>query len=193
MQTVSDVLKRLFIFAVWAGLLTACSPTFDWRTVRSDDMYYEAMFPGKPSRAEKTLSWKQQKLRMTMEASKTGDALYAVGVIELGQATNDQVEGVINFLSQGLLSNIKSDAAIQVTPKSVKTAGQPSYELPVLRYRKQGVGPDGHERLLHVMYVQRRHPDGQTMIYQVSVLQTVGGSNQHLEEHQQFLDSFKPY
>ena len=177
------LINRLFSFLCLLLALSACTPTFDWRTVRSDDLMYEALYPGKPSRAEKTMLFQQHKLTMTMEAVKVKDGLYAIGVIqvppELRSSTN--MSHLLEFIQSGILSNLKAG---QVTPHqtiSINTSGQPAEKLPGKEWVVDGVGPDG-----------------QVLIYQQTILQTLS-SNQDLEktlssdEHSMFLSGFKPY
>ena len=45
------LIKRALGILLLAAIFGGCTPTFDWRTVRSDDLLYEALYPGKPSRA----------------------------------------------------------------------------------------------------------------------------------------------
>ncbi len=60
MQIKQIMLRNLFIILGALLTLSACSPTLDWRTVRSDDLLYEALYPGKPSRAEKSIMFDGQ-------------------------------------------------------------------------------------------------------------------------------------
>jgi hypothetical protein len=195
MQLKIILLKRfIWVFALIAGLVS-CSPAFDWRTVRSDDLYYEALYPGKPSRAENTFLIDGEKFTMTMEAAKVEGALYAVGLIQLPMDSKISPDAVLKYLKNGMSSNLKSKVPASLKVVSMRTAGQPSYELPAEELVQQGMGPDNQERLLTVQWAQRKFPDGQTMIYQVSVLQVIGKSNerQYEEEHQMFIRGFRPY
>lgn len=179
--------------------LAACTPSLDWRTVRSDDLLYEALYPGKPSRAEKTVMFNNQKLTMTMEASRVNDTLFAVGVINIpATAKGIDLKALKDFLQNGMLSNLKTDQVPIPTTISVKTAGQPSYDLPAQEWVIQGLGPDGQQRLLRFRVVQRNLPDGQIQIYQQSILQSLK-NNVAIEkilrsdEHEMFFTGFKPY
>lgn len=189
----------LFNRFIWTfGLvisLVACTPAFDWRTVRSDDLYYEALYPSKPSRAEKTILIDGEKLTMTMEAARAEDALYAVGLIQIPKNSKINPNVVLGYLKNGMLSNLKSEVPANLKVVSIRTAGEPSYELPAEELVQEGLGPDNQTRLLHVQWVQRKFSDGQTMIYQISVLQNISKSNQHhyAEEHQMFIRGFRPY
>lgn len=193
------MLFKLFTSVVIGLSLVACTPSLDWRTVRSDDLLYEALYPGKPSRAEKTVMFNGQKLTMTMEASRVNDTLFAVGVINIpATAKGIDLKALKDFLQNGMLSNLKTDHAVTPTTISVKTAGQPSYDLPAQEWVIQGLGPDGQQRLLRFRVVQRNLPDGQIQIYQQSILQSLK-NNLAIEkilrsdEHEMFFTGFKPY
>jgi hypothetical protein len=60
------------------------------------------------------------------------------------------------------------------------------------------VGPDQQRRLLRLRVVERKFADGQTFIFQQSILQSLS-ADQALEkvllsdEHMMFLNGFKPY
>jgi hypothetical protein len=195
MQLKIILLNRFIWTLALITSLVACTPAFDWRTVRSDDLYYEALYPGKPSRAEKTILIDGEKFTMTMEAAKAEGALYAVGLIQLPKDSKISPDAILKYLKNGMLSNLKAEVPASLKVVSMRTAGQPSYELTAEEFVQQGIGPDNQERLLTVQWVQRKFPDGQTMIYQVSVLQVISKSNQHqhAEEHQMFIRGFRPY
>ncbi len=199
MQITHSMLFKLFTSVVIGLSLVACTPSLDWRTVRSDDLLYEALYPGKPSRAEKTVMFNGQKLTMTMEASRVNDTLFAVGVINIpATAKGIDLKALKDFLQNGMLSNLKTDHAVTPTTISVKTAGQPSYDLTAQEWVIQGLGPDGQQRLLRFRVVQRNLPDGQVQIYQQSILQSLK-NNLAIEkilrsdEHEMFFTGFKPY
>jgi len=199
MQITHSMLFKLFTSVVIGLSLVACTPSLDWRIVRSDDLLYEALYPGKPSRAEKAVMFNGQKLTMTMEASRVNDTLFAVGVINIPvTAKGIDLKALKDFLQNGMLSNLKTDHAVMPTTISVKTAGQPSYDLPAQEWVIQGLGPDGQQRLLRFRVVQRNLPDGQIQIYQQSILQSLK-NNLAIEkilrsdEHEMFFTGFKPY
>lgn len=199
MQITHSMLFKLFTSVVIGLSLVACTPSLDWRTVRSDDLLYEALYPGKPSRAEKAVMFNGQKLTMTMEASRVNDTLFAVGVINIpATAKGIDLKALKDFLQNGMLSNLKTDHAVTPTTISVKTAGQPSYDLPAQEWVIQGLGPDGQQRLLRFRVVQHNLPDGQIQIYQQSILQSLK-NNLAIEkilrsdEHEMFFTGFKPY
>jgi hypothetical protein len=200
MQIKQIMLRNLFIIIGLLLGLSACSPTLDWRTVRSDDLLYEALYPGKPSRAEKLIIFGDQKLTMTIEASKVENSLYAVGVINIPKDISQKFDTktFLKYLEAGMLSNLKNSPTPIEKAVTIKTSGQSSVDLSAKEWVIQGDGPDAKRRLLRLRIVERQFPDGQIQIYQQSLLQTLSG-DVPLEKliqsdgHEMFFSGFKPY
>jgi hypothetical protein len=200
MQIKQIMLRNLFIIIGLLLGLSACSPTLDWRTVRSDDLLYEALYPGKPSRAEKLIIFGDQKLTMTIEASKVENSLYAVGVINIPKDISQKFDTktFLKYLEAGMLSNLKNSPTPIEKTVTIKTSGQSSVDLSAKEWVIQGDGPDAKRRLLRLRIVERQFPDGQIQIYQQSLLQTLSG-DVPLEKliqsdgHEMFFSGFKPY
>lgn len=200
MQIKQIMLRNLFLILGVLLTLSACSPTLDWRTVRSDDLLYEALYPGKPSRAEKSLMFDGQKLTMTIEASRVENSLYAVGVINIPKDISQKLDinGLLKYLQTGMLSNLKNASAPIEKTAIIKTSGQDSINLSAKEFLIQGDGPDAKKRSLRFRMVQRQFPDGQIQIYQQSLLQTIDGDvsiDQLIQSdaHEMFFSGFKPY
>lgn len=200
MQIKQIMLRNLFIILSLLLGLSACSPTLDWRTVRADDLLYEALYPGKPSRAEKSIIFDGQKMTMTIEASKVENALYAVGVINVPKDISQKFDtnNLLKYLQTGMLSNLKNSSAPVEKTVTIKTAGQSSIDLSAQEWVIQGDGPDAKKRLLRFRIVQRQFPDGQIQIYQQSLLQTTNGEVSlekmvQTDAHEMFFSGFKPY
>ena len=194
------MLRNLYLVLALLLGLSACSPTLDWRTVRSDDLLYEALYPGKPSRAEKSIMFNGQKLTMTIEASKVDNSLYAVGVINIPKDISQKFDtnGFVKYLQAGMLSNLKNSPAPIENTVTIKTAGQSSIGLSAKEFLIQGDGPDAKKRLLRFRLVQRQFPDGQIQIYQQSILQTISGEELlekliKTDAHEMFFSGFKPF
>ena len=200
MQIKQIMLRNLFIILSLLLGLSACSPTLDWRTVRADDLLYEALYPGKPSRAEKSIIFDGQKMTMTIEASKVENSLYAVGVINVPKDISQKFDtnNLLKYLQTGMLSNLKNSSAPVEKTVTIKTSGQSSVDLSAKEWVIQGDGPDAKRRLLRLRIVERQFPDGQIQIYQQSLLQTLSG-DVPLEKliqsdgHEMFFSGFKPY
>lgn len=200
MQITKIMLRNFFIVLGLLLSVSACSPTLDWRTVRSDDLLYEALYPGKPSRAEKAVMFDGQKLTMTIEASRVENSLYAVGVINVPKDISQKFDtnGFLKYLQTGMLSNLKNSSEPIEKTVTIKTAGQSSIDLSAKEFLIQGDGPDAKKRLLRFRIVQRQFPDGQIQIYQQSLLQTISGEVPlekliQTDGHEMFFSGFKPF
>ena len=200
MQIKQIMLRYLFLILGALLTLSACSPTLDWRTVRSDDLLYEVLYPGKPSRAEKSIMFDGQKLTMTIEASKVENSLYAVGVINIPKDISQKIDinGLLKYLQTGMLSNLKNSPAPVEKTAIIKTSGLDSINLTAKEFLIQGDGPDAKKRSLRFRVVQRQFPDGQIQIYQQSLLQTIDGDVSidkliQTDAHEMFFSGFKPY
>lgn len=200
MQITKIMLRNFFILLGLLLSVSACSPTLDWRTVRSDDLLYEALYPGKPSRAEKAVMFDGQKLTMTIEASRVENSLYAVGVINVPKDISQKFDtnSFLKYLQTGMFSNLKNSSEPIEKTVTIKTAGQSSIDLSAKEFLIQGDGPDAKKRLLRFRIVQRQFPDGQIQIYQQSLLQTISGEVPlekliQTDGHEMFFSGFKPY
>jgi hypothetical protein len=200
MQIKQIMLRNLFLVLALLLGVSACSPTLDWRTVRSDDLLYEALYPGKPSRAEKSMMFDGQKLTMTIEASRVENSLYAVGVINVPKDISQKINSneLMKYLQTGMLSNLKNSSAPIEKTVTIKTSGQASIDLSAKEFLIQGDGPDDKKRSLRFRMVLRQFPDGQVQIYQQSLLQTISGEVSlekliQTDAHEMFFSGFKPY
>lgn len=75
--------RRHFVVTT-AGLmslatLTACSPTYDWREVRSEAGRYSVLFPKKPGLETRTLPLLGTEIELTWQSTQIEDTLFAVG------------------------------------------------------------------------------------------------------------------
>jgi outer membrane biogenesis lipoprotein LolB len=61
---------KAVVLIVVTILLMACSPKLDWRTVQSPQEGYIALFPAKPEKIERKVSYQAQELLQTLEAAK---------------------------------------------------------------------------------------------------------------------------
>jgi len=192
---------RIWSFVAIAAFVSACSPTYDWRIVKVDEYAYEALYPSKPTRAEKTIVVGDQKLTMVMQASKAADALFAVGVITLDAGSN-QANEIVDWLKKSTVRNLKSDHEPQWQEQlSFKAAGNTKEIISASGLKLEGWGPDQIPRILWVRWLKRKDANGIERIYQVSVLQSLDKSfeqQRHLrsqleEQVETFYAGFHPY
>ena len=74
---------RIGLVAAACALLMACSPKYDWRTVRSDEGAYTVDYPAKPTAEARPIAINGQRLPMTMQAASIDGTLFAIGVVVL--------------------------------------------------------------------------------------------------------------
>lgn len=118
--------------------LLACSPEFNWRTVRGQDAPYSVMLPGKPASHRQDVRLAGVTLPMTMTGAEAGGISFAVGCIAVPPTL--PAERLLDALRQGMIDN-----AGGVAQPSERT------DLLVLRARR----PDGVPLLLQVRFVAR--------------------------------------
>lgn len=70
-----------------AGVLSACSPKFDWRDYRSSDAPYAVLFPGKPGTQARTIDLDGMEVNMSMAAAEVDGVTFAVGSAVLADAS----------------------------------------------------------------------------------------------------------
>lgn len=102
-------LRRGCIWLQAAGLLLgiqACSPEYNWREVRPAGDGYQAMFPGKPSTAERAIRIDGMDVRMKMQATQAGGHSFAVGVIQLPSDNDALRERMLAAMRAQMARNI---------------------------------------------------------------------------------------
>ena len=70
--------------------LSACTPRFDWRSVRGTDAPYTILLPAKPSTHTRSVNLGGIQASMTMTAAEVDDVTFAVGSAELPDAAQAQ-------------------------------------------------------------------------------------------------------
>lgn len=192
-------IKTLLWIVLTMCLLSGCSRTYDWRTVQSDEGGFEAMFPAKPNRAEKTVILLGQKRLMSMEVAKAGNALFAVSVINLGKDSK-QANEVLDLLQEQTRKTLKVQGEIiEESNLSFAVANNSKEKLPAVGVKILGNGPDNLPRIFWVRWTKRIDPTGQLRIYQVSIIQSIDKKldeqvvKQLEEEYETFYAGFHPY
>ena len=78
------MLRFLPVAALWA--LAACSPTFNWREVRSESAPLKAMFPCKPDKASRPVAMAGREVEMQGTGCDAGGAAFAVFTADIADA-----------------------------------------------------------------------------------------------------------
>lgn len=196
-QALSNLMFQKFgaVIAL-AFLLTACSPKLDWRTVQSPQERYSTLFPGKPEKIERRLSYANQEIPQTLEAVKIEDDIYSVSAIHLSK---DQAALAPKLLEQ-LQGNLFNRANVNLeTAASIDTLYQTANKQRAatkdyfLEFKSTGAV----EQSMRVRWITRIAPDTGAWIYQISVLHTapsrVDAKRFFSEEaYSNFFDEFHP-
>lgn len=149
--------------------LAACSPRFDWRVVQSPQERYTALFPGKPEKIQRKITYQNQELLQTLEALKIEDDIYSISATQIPIGHSASLPKILDLLQGNLLSRAK-DSGGQVIAEDVlyQTAArqkQASKEY-LIQFKSNGTA----EQWMRVRWITRVATDGSIWIYQISVL-----------------------
>jgi hypothetical protein len=149
--------------------LAACSPQLDWRVVQSPQERYTALFPGKPEKIQRKITYQNQELLQTLEALKIEDDIYSISVTQIPIGQSSLLPKILELLQSNLLARSKASGG-QVIAEDVlyQTAArqkQASKEY-FIQFKSNGTA----EQWMRVRWITRVAADGSIWIYQISVL-----------------------
>lgn len=160
--------------------LTACSPTFDWRTVENNDDGYTVDLPAKPGNDQRPVNIGGAPLPMAMQTAEAGDAVFAVGTVTLSNDDPQTQRAVLDFLRDGLARNVGAAPDAHAIQIPLAAGGQvPGLEMTVSG--KAGTAQEA--RTVYARLVAHgRH------VYQAAII-----ASKPLQQEQidQFFSSFK--
>jgi hypothetical protein len=164
--------------------------------VQSPQEGYIALFPGKPEKIERRLSYQDQEIPQTLEAVKIDHDIYSVSTIHLGKnqialvaKLLEQLQGnIFNRAGVNTETTISADAFYQIANRQ-----RVSTKDYFLEFKSAGTS----EQSMRVRWITRMTPDNGTWIYQLSVLHTaparVNAKQFFSEEaYSNFFDEFHP-
>jgi len=128
---------RHFLLLGLALLLTACSPTLNWREVRPGGEL-KALLPCKPDQGSRRQSLAGREIEVQMLGCEAAGALYAVSVAELGDARHAALAVQVQWQAN-LLGNMQASAS---TSSAWALKGANAMLEPV-RLKARGLQPDG--------------------------------------------------
>lgn len=140
-----------------ALLLSACSPTFNWRTVRPDGAALQALMPCKPDEARRDTPLGGAVTPLNMLSCEAGGLTFALSWADLGSA--ERVPAALVQWRAASLISLKAapDAArpwTQTVPGAERTEG----------LEVQGVRHDGSATQARVLYLVKG-----TRVYQAAI------------------------
>ncbi|HEY3600185.1 MAG TPA: hypothetical protein VGL08_22060 [Paraburkholderia sp.] len=176
------LLRSTFCAISVAGLLAACSPTYDWRTIMNNDNGYTVDLPAKPSLDERQIDIAGTPMKMAMQTAEAGDAVFAVGTVMLPNDDPQTQRIALDFLRAGLARNLGVAPDARTLPMPLAAGGA----VPGIEMTFSGkAGPNQEQRVMRARLVAKgRH------VYQAAI---IAGKEPPPDQVDQFFDSFKLY
>jgi hypothetical protein len=171
---------RLLCASVASGVLLACSPAYDWRTIMNNDDGYEVTLPAKPRTSERKIDIAGQPMNMRMQTAEADDAVFAVGTVVLPSADPALQRAALDFLQKGLARNVNAMPAARATQIDLAAGGRVLGSEMVV----EGKTGEKHEaRIIHARFVARG-----AHVYQLAI---VSDKAPPPDQADQFFTSFK--
>lgn len=111
-------MRFLITAAVGLTVLTACSPTFNWRDVRPEGTRLALLMPCKPDKAQRTVQMAGQPTDINLLSCDAGGATFAVSVADVKETS--KVAAALAQWRSATLANIK---AVQGQEAALKLPG----------------------------------------------------------------------
>ncbi|MFZ9103080.1 MAG: hypothetical protein ACO20B_04380 [Burkholderiaceae bacterium] len=167
------------------SLLSACSPTYDWRSVSDESQGWQALFPGKPAMVERTITLQvgdgQQPVQLMLRAVRIEEQTFSVGVARFVNPTHPPLQALADVLRESRVQNIRGELVMQ--PKAGPTDQPPG--LVVARGQIQ-LKPNATPVPARLQTLSRIH-QGQV----IEALVVGPEASYHQEAAQQFLESLR--
>nr|WP_232624379.1 hypothetical protein [Paraburkholderia ginsengisoli] len=160
--------------------LSACSPTFDWRTVMNNDNGYTVDLPAKPGNDQRPVQIDGTPMQMAMQTAEAGNAVFAVGTVMLPDDHDSTQRAALAFLRDGLARNVGAAPDARAVQIPLAAGGQ----VLGLEMKLNGEAGSQHERrTVYARLVARgRH------VYQAAI---IADKPLPPEQVDQFFSSFK--
>jgi hypothetical protein len=180
------------------SILFACTATFNWREIRSDEQGYSALFPAKTTFEQKQFPFKDRPIDISLEASNAGEAIFAIGTLKLDEK-NTSSDELLAAMQNNAQKSIANQTATELLKTSFTLAGEGSSKVPGEGYQLAGKSPDGLHRIYWVYWVKRSDNNQITRLYQLTAIKafkqkpTEKESEAVTEQFSTFLGGFRPY
>jgi hypothetical protein len=162
--------------------VSACSPTFDWRTIMNNDNGYTVDFPAKPGNDQRPVQIDGTAMQMAIQTAEAGHAVFAVGTVMLPDDHEATQRATLAFLRDGLARNVGAAPDAHAVQIPLAAGGQ----VLGLEMKLSGEAGSQHEmRTIYARLVARgRH------VYQAAI---IADKPLPTEQVEQFFSSFKLY
>jgi len=177
-------------------LICACSPKFDWRTVQSPQEGYTALFPAKPDKIERKITYQTQALSQPLEAVKIDDDIYSISTIYFSHQQTEFLPKLLEQLESNLFHNAGVDRLTVVSSNSFYQTSN-HQRIPTKDYFLDFKSAGSSQQSMRVRWLIRPTNNGGIWLYQASILHA--GSAQpdvntffSAEDRANFFDEFHP-
>ena len=134
--------------------LGACSPTLNWRSVRSDQHALQMLLPCKPDKGSREVPMAGASVALDMQGCEAGGATFAVSHVHLADAA--RADEALAGWKTATLANLRAQD-VQVQPFAL--AGSAPQPAP-LRLQAVGRRPDGRVFSAQAVWFARSSPAG---------------------------------
>jgi translation initiation factor IF-2 len=197
-RTELGLFRRVSKAALVAALffLIACSPKLDWRTVQAPQERYTALFPGKPDKLERKITYQNIELGQTLEAVKIDDDIYSVSTIQLPANQSNSLSKLLSQLQANLIDRAKASGGdVTVEDAFYKTTDR--QRLPTKDYFLDLNVDRKSQQVMRVRWINRVALNGDIWVYQISVLHMNAGTENaknflSREDYENFFSDFSP-
>ncbi|WP_413187588.1 hypothetical protein [Paraburkholderia sacchari] len=160
--------------------LSACSPTYDWRTISNNASGYSVDMPAKPGADERSLDVAGTRMRMRVQTAEVSGAVFVVGTLELPDAQPATQQKALAYLREGLAHNVGATPDAHAVAVPVEAGG--SVEGVDMQLAGKA-GANEEQRTIHARLVAKG-----AHAYQLAI---VGREQPAPEQVDQFFQSFK--
>lgn len=124
--------------------LSACSPAWDWREIRSEDAGFRVLLPSKPVSMARDIDLDGLKVTMTMTGARVGETTFTVGSVVLPDASDATRAKATAAMRAGMVRNLRGreKAAVPVEVPVVDAAGRAVAHEPASRIEVDGIASD---------------------------------------------------
>ncbi|SIQ92477.1 hypothetical protein SAMN05880566_1074 [Janthinobacterium sp. TND4EL3] len=145
-----------------AGILSACSPKFDWRDYRSPDAQFTALFPSKPAVLTREIDLDGKKVSLTMTASEIDGNTFAIGSAVLDSV--EQAQAALPAMKTALLKNINGVVRSEKLASAASSTATSSHQRSSLSIEATGTQQGKPVLLVGRFVAQDKH------IFQIIIL-----------------------
>jgi hypothetical protein len=88
------------------SLLAGCSPTYDWREVRTEEGDCMVLMPGKPAKLTRPIDLAGLQVRMSMQGAQAADTAFTIAAVGLPEDSEPVRAAAIAAMRTGMVRNI---------------------------------------------------------------------------------------